>query len=178
MLQMSFPSLASRSFPRLGAGKQALWAATAVAAILAGCGGSGAQYRLVQGKGYSFDAPVGWTLVRTPRALGMQHGSVDLVQVTRLPLIRAYRPALFRRVVPELDRAAKQLGDAAGARVVGRTVRLLGEPVRQYDLQFSERVEQLTFVLRDRLNFQLLCRREADGDVAPCRRLVTSFRPG
>jgi hypothetical protein len=132
----------------------------------------------VQGRGYSFDAPVGWMLVRTPRTLGMQNGSVDLVQVTRLPLIRAYRPALFERVVPELDRTAKQLGEEAGARVTGRTVRVLGERVRQYDLQFSGRVEQLTFVLRDRKNFQLLCRREDDGDDAPCKRLVTSFRPG
>jgi hypothetical protein len=107
----------------------------------------------------------------------MQSGSVDLVQVTRLPLIRRYRPALFERVVPELDRAAKQLGAEAGARVVGRTVHVLGERVRQYDLHFSGRVEQLTFVLRGRMNFQLLCRRDADGDKAPCERLVTSFRP-
>jgi hypothetical protein len=108
----------------------------------------------------------------------MQNGSVDLVQVTRLPLIRPYRPALFERVVPELDRTAKQLGEEAGASVTGRTLRVLGERVRQYDLQFSGRVEQLTFVLRDRKNFQLLCRREDDGDDAPCKRLVTSFRPG
>jgi hypothetical protein len=173
---MSFPSLASRSFPSREAPKL-LAAAVAVTAIVAGCGGSGTDYRLVEGNGYSFEAPVGWTLVRTPRTLGMQHGDVDLVQVTRLPLVRAYTPALFERVVPELDRVARELGQGQGAQVTGRTIRVLGQPARQYDLSFSGRVEQLTFVLRGKTNYQLLCRREDGADDAPCRRLVSSFRP-
>jgi hypothetical protein len=173
---MSFPSLASRSFPSREAPKL-LAAAVAVAAIVAGCGGSGTDYRLVEGNGYSFEAPVGWTLVRTPRTLGMQHGDVDLVQVTRLPLVRAYTPVLFERVVPELDRVARELGQGQGAHVTGRTIRVLGQPARQYDLGFSGRVEQLTFVLRGKTNYQLLCRRDEEADDAACRRLVSSFRP-
>jgi hypothetical protein len=149
-----------------------------VAAIVAGCGGSGTDYRLVEGNGYSFEAPMGWTLVRTPRTLGMRHGDVDLVQVTRLPLVRAYRPALFDRVVPELNRVARELGKGQGATVSGETVRVLGLPTRQYDMRFSGRLEQLTFVLRGKTNFQLLCRREENADDAACRRLVSSFRPG
>jgi hypothetical protein len=176
MLQMSFRSLASRSFPRSGAGKQWLLAGFAVVVIVAGCGGSTQQYRLVQGIGYSFDAPVGWKLVRTPRALGMQNGSVDLVQVTRLPLARAYTPELFPRVVPELDAAARQVADESGAVMRARTVRVLGNRVRQYDLHFSGRFEQLTFVLRGKTNYQLLCRRDENADEAPCARLVSSFR--
>jgi hypothetical protein len=174
---MSFPSLANRSFPRRKAGKQALAATIAFAAIVAGCGESGPDYRLVEGNGYSFEAPVGWTLVRTPRALGMQHGDVDLVQVTRLPLVRPYTPALFKRVVPELDRVAGELGKGQDAAVTGKTIRVLGQPTRQYQLRFSGRLEQLTFVLRGKTNYQLLCRRDEGGDDAPCRRLVTSFRP-
>jgi hypothetical protein len=174
---MSFPSLVSRSFPRRGAGKQALAAAIAFAAIVAGCGGSGTDYRPVEGNGYSFEAPVGWKLVRTPRALGMRDGDVDLVQVTRLPLVRPYTPALFDRVVTELDRVARELGKGQDATVAGKTVRVLGQRTRQYDLGFSGRVEQLTFVLRGKTNYQLLCRRNENGDDAPCRRLVSSFRP-
>ena len=175
---MSFPSFASRSFPRRRARKQTLAAATAVVAIVAGCGGSAKDYRLVEGKGYSFEAPVGWTLVRTPRTLGMQEGDVNLVQVTRLPLARPYTPTLFKRVVPELDGVARELGKGQNATVTGKTVRVLGQPTRQYDLGFSGRVEQLTFVLRGKTNFQLLCRRDQNGDDAPCRRLVSSFKPG
>lgn len=131
----------------------------------------------MEGNGYSFEAPVGWTLVRTPRTLGMRHGSVDLVQVTRLPLVRAYTPALFDRVVPELDRVARDLGEGQDATVSGATIRVLGQRTRQYQLRFSGRLEQLTFVLRGKTNFQLLCRREENADDAACGRLVSSFRP-
>ena len=115
--------------------------------------------------------------MRTPRTLGMRHGSVDLVQVTRLPLMRAYTPALFDRVVPELDRVARELGKGQSATVSADTVRVLGFRTRQYQLRFSGRLEQLTFVLRGKTNFQLLCRRDEDADDAACRRLVSSFRP-
>lgn len=174
---MSFRSLASRSFPRRKACKQGFAAAIAFAAIVAGCGGSGTDYRPVEGNGYSFEAPVGWTLVRTPRTLGMQHGDVDLVQVTRLPLVRPYSPTLFKRVMPELNRVAGELGKGQGATVTGKTIRVLGQPTRQYQLRFSGRLEELTFVLRGKTNYQLLCRRDENGDDAPCRRLVSSFRP-
>jgi hypothetical protein len=172
---MSFPSLATGSFPRVRRGKQAL--ALAGVALLAACGGAKTEYRLVEARGYSYEAPVGWKLVRTPRALGMQHGNVDLVQVTRLPLERAYRPQLFDAVVPELDRTATQLANDAGATLEERrTVRVLGDSVRQYRLRFSGDVEELTFVLRGKTNYQLLCRRESGADDGPCKRLVSSFR--
>jgi hypothetical protein len=173
---MSFPSLATRSFPGPRCGKQAL-AALAAGAVLAGCGGSATQYRVVEGRGYSFEAPVGWTIVHTPRAIGMQHGSVDLVQVTRLPLVRPYRPQLFNAVIPELDRTATELANDTGATLQERqTVQVLGQSVRQYVLRFSGHVEQLTFVLHRKSNYQLLCRREENGDDAACTRLVSSFR--
>ena len=145
--------------------------------VLAGCGASSTQYRVVEGRGYSFEAPVGWTLVHTPRAVGMQHGNVDLVQVTRLPLSRRYRPQLFGAVVPELDRTATELARDAGATLQERqTLQVLGQAVRQYELSFPGHVEQLTFVLRGKSNYQLLCRREDGADDAACKRLVSSFR--
>jgi hypothetical protein len=176
---MSFPSLATRSFPRSLRRKQALLGALGAALLLAGCGASKAQYRRVDGRGYSYEAPAAWTVVHTPRTLAWQHGSVDLVQVTRLPLVRAYRPGLFEAVLPELDRTANEVAHDGGAIVdARRTVSVLGEDVRQYDLRYPGRVEQLTFVLRGKTNFQLLCRRAENGDVAACKRLVSSFRIG
>src|SRR5687767_2278406 len=105
MLRVSFPSWVPGSFPRGRGGKQLALCALAAAAILAGCGGSGdGEVQVVRGPGFTFEAPAGWELVRTPRAIGARDGDVDLVQVTRLPLARAYTPDLFERVRPELDR--------------------------------------------------------------------------
>jgi hypothetical protein len=101
----------------------------------------------------------------------------DAAHVTRLPLVRPYSPTLFKRVMPELDRVARELAKGQGATVTGKTIRVLGQPTRQYQLHFSGRLEELTFVLRGKTNYQLLCRRDEKGDDAPCRRLVTSFRP-
>ena len=44
-----------------------------------------------------------------------------------------------------------------------------------YAVAFDGRVERLTFVLQDRREYQLLCRRSAAGDDAPCAELLRSF---
>jgi hypothetical protein len=180
MLQTSFLSLVRWSFPRLGGYKLRLrlgvWSLAATS-FLAACGGMGAdETQVVEGRGFTFEAPADWTLVRTPRAIGAQGDAVELVQVTHLPLARAYSAQLFERVVPELDAAARAVARQTGAEVESRTVEVLGEPTRQYDLAFEGKFEQLTFVLRGKTNYQLLCRREADGDNAPCETLVESFQ--
>jgi len=144
--------------------------------MLAACGGSDNETQVVSGNGFTFEAPADWPLVRTPKAIGAQGDEVELVQVTRLPLARPYTPALFKRVVPELDAAANAVAKEVGAKVEPRTVDVLGERVRQYDLSFEGKVEQLTFFLRGKANYQLLCRRAADGDEGPCKTLVESFR--
>ena len=144
--------------------------------ILAACGGGDNDTRVVHGRGFTFEAPAAWKLVRTPRAIGAQGDAVELVQVTRLPLARPYSPKLFERVVPELDAAANAVASEVGAKVEPRTVDLLGERVRQYDLTFDGKLEQLTFYLRGKANYQLLCRRDVDGDDDPCDTLVRSFR--
>ena len=144
--------------------------------ILAACGGADNDTQIVRGTGFTFDAPATWKLVRTPRAIGAQGDAVELVQVTRLPLARRYSPKLFERVVPELDAAARAVATEVGAKVEPRTVEVLGERVRQYDLTFDGKLEQLTFYLRGKANYQLLCRRDVDGDDEPCDTLVRSFR--
>lgn len=146
--------------------------------ILAACGGADNDTQVVRGSGFTFEAPADWKRVRTPKTIGARGDAVELVQVTRLPLARSYSPSLFERVVPELDSAARAVASEVGAKVEPRTVEVLGERVRQYDLTFEGKLEQLTFYLRGKANYQLLCRREVDGDDAPCKTLVRSFRLG
>ena len=143
--------------------------------ILAACGGADNDTQVVQGRGFTFEAPATWKLVRTPRAIGAQGDEVELVQVTRLPLARPYSPELFARVLPELDAAARAVATEVDAKVEPRTIDVLGERVRQYDLMFDGKLEQLTFYLRGKANYQLLCRRDVEGDDEPCDTLVQSF---
>jgi hypothetical protein len=151
-------------------------------AILAGCGGGGGaqepEGRLVVGAGFTFRAPAGWATTVTPRVATAKRDEVTLVSVTVLPLVKAYRPALFPRVVAELDHVAATLAARLhGSVTARRTTRVAGGRVREYDIAHDELVDRLTFVLRDKQEFLLTCRwRKQDGEPTACVVLGSSFR--
>jgi hypothetical protein len=106
-----------------------------------------------------------------------------LVSVTRYPLLRPYRPALWVRVVPELDRAASQLAKQQNGKVGdSRTVTIAGRNARSYDIDYERDgkalVERLAFVLRGKTEYLLLCRYDRGGDTAACGRLLATFTLG
>ena len=107
----------------------------------------------------------------------MKRDEATLVSVTVLPLVRAYRPALFPRVVGELDRVAATLATRLHGTVTARrTVVVAGGRVRQYEIAHDQLVDRLTFVLRDKQEFLLTCRwRRQDGEPAACAQLAASF---
>jgi hypothetical protein len=110
-------------------------------------------------------------------------GSVDLVGVTTFTLARAYRPALWTKAVPALDRAAAALAAQLGGKVRARaTVVVAGRRARRYDIDYRRDgkalVERTAFVLTGRREHQLLCRFESGGDDGACRTLFSSFRLG
>ncbi len=152
---------------------------------LAGCGGSGPPEarRTVTGGDYLFSAPAGWAVGRAGRTVSASSGS-DIVSVTIFRLARPYRPQLWSTVVPELDRVAAELAvRLGGSRPAGRTLLVGGRRARSYEIAFArggrKLVERVTFVLRGRREYQLLCRWSADspeGGRAACRTLVSSFR--
>jgi hypothetical protein len=148
----------------------------ATLAIVAGCGGSGATGpRVVAERSYSVELPASWKLDRGPRLLTASQGDAKL-EVRRYPLRRAYAPALFDKVRPEIDRVAHALGLQLKATATGRTLPVSGEKAWQYDFVHDDVFEQLTFVLRGRTEYQLYCRR-AKGDAnRSCERLVATFR--
>jgi hypothetical protein len=190
MLRSSFRSLAPCTFPSAGPGKQALAATLSLLVLaLAGCGSAGGSHasaedlRRVHGDGYSFDAPAAWQVVRrqgTLEARGPE--GVELVRVTVFPLARPFRPALWEQAVAALDRSAAGLAAQLEGRVHERaTVTVDARRARRYVIRFERDgtvlAEEFTFLLHGRREYQLVCRRKADRELAACGRLAASFRP-
>jgi hypothetical protein len=133
----------------------------------------------VRGSGYRFAAPADWRVARSGREISVSTG-VSVLSVTRFPLLRAFRPALWPRVVPELDRAARGLAQQQNGDVGGsRTVTISGRRARSYDINYRRNgqalVERIAFVLRGKTEYLLLCRYERGGDTDACDRLLATF---
>jgi hypothetical protein len=177
MLARSF-RLVAALIPGAGRPKQAvLWVAAGalVAVMVAGCGGSSApKAQRVSASGYRFSAPRGWRVVRTRLAVTASGGD-DLVQVSAFPLAKRYHPSLFAKVAPELE---AQLGKATAT--VGGTVeragavRAAGVRSHVFRVAVGGHVDEYTFVLVGRREYQLLCRSKRAG-AAACRQLQASF---
>jgi hypothetical protein len=170
----SFVQVVSRS-ATLGAGSLLALAA------LAGCGGGSTEPQTVQGDGYSFAAPGNWTTARTGTTVAASRGAAT-VSATTFRLTKPYRPQLRKEVDAELDTVAAKLAAELGGTVTGsRTVKVGGSTARQFDLAFTKDgdrlVEQITFVLRGRREYELLCRHKAGKDEPACSQLLISFRP-
>jgi hypothetical protein len=139
--------------------------------ILAACGSSPTvAAQTVTGPGYAFEAPGGWK-AEGARAV---HGN-DIVEVRKFPLARAYAPALFDKVKPEIERVAQQLGTQLKTSPVERAVTVASEQALQFDFTHGSVFEQLTFVLRGKTEYQLYCRRAKSDSATPCERLVATF---
>jgi len=144
--------------------------------IVAGCGsGSGSKTQVIAGNEFTFEAPSNWTVRHTARSSSAASGEQTL-QASVFPLSRAYTPALFSKVQPEIERVATALKEKLHARLTGRTLAVAGERAWQYDLAHGDVVEQVTFVLRGKREFQLYCRRGTSDSSRPCSRFVSSFR--
>ncbi len=134
----------------------------------------------MRGLGYRFSAPANWAVVRSGREVRVSKG-VSLVSVTRYPLLRAYRPILWDHVLPELDRAADGLAQQQNGTVgESRTVMTSGRRARSYDIDYERDgkalVERITFVLRGKTEYLLLCRYGEGGDTGACDRLLATFK--
>ena len=130
----------------------------------------------MSGNAFTFEAPSGWKVTHTGRGVSATNGK-EVVQVTVLPLARAYTPALHAKVSPEIARVALGLKDQLHATFKGRTLQVAGEQAWQYDFVGRDTVWQVTFVLRGKREFQLYCRRGAGDSKTPCSTLASSFRP-
>jgi hypothetical protein len=177
---VSFRWCASRLVPCRNPRKQALLGLTLV--VLAGCGGGNATggEQTVQGQGYTFAAPAAWSVKQTGREQQAAKGT-DLVSVTIFPLQRAFRPGLWDKVVPELDKAAQAVAQQQQG-TVARSADLTidGHQARRYDIDYErdgkQLVERLAFLLREKTEYLLLCRYARGGNTDACDRMLESFK--
>ena len=149
--------------------------------VVSGCGGGGAREgHIVRGPGFTFVAPADWGVSRKGAEVQAAHGT-QLISVTKFPLLKRFRPALWDKVVPELDRAANAVATQQQGTVGdSRTVSIAGQRARRYDIAFTREgkqlVERIAFVLRGKTEYLLLCRYERGGSTDACDDLLTSFR--
>jgi hypothetical protein len=149
--------------------------------VVSGCGSTAAQKGyVVRGTGFTFVAPADWGVSRKDTAVQAAQGT-QLISVTRFPLLRRFKPALWDEVVPELDRAAAAVAKQQQGTVSDpRTVTVAGQKARRYDVAYTgegkQLVERIAFVLRGKTEYLLLCRYELGGSTEACDGLLTSFR--
>ena len=146
--------------------------------ILAGCGGSSAAEQPSQslsGSGFTFEAPAGWTVTRSPRRVTAAHDG-ELLQVASFPLLKPYSNSLFAKVEKELAARMQQIAAQSGGTVTGpQTVTAGGIRAHSYQVKAGDTIDEYTFVLRGMREFQLLCRREASSSDDSCKQLLASF---
>jgi hypothetical protein len=101
--------------------------------------------------------------------------------VTRLSLRSKYVPSLFDEVTKELDRVTNALAAKLGGKVIARrSVVVGGIRSRQYDVAYEKNgtglIDRITFVLRGKREYYVLCRWPADeGEPDACGLLQSSF---
>ncbi len=158
--------------------------------LLAGCGGGGgggttsAQAgKRVVGVGFTFSTPDSWRVSHESTSVTIRPGGEGptLASVTTLRLRRPYDPTLFAKVTRELDRVTNALAGKLDGKVIARhTVVVAGGRARQYDLAYEKDgtglVDRITFVLRGKSEYYVLCRWLADeGEPDACALLQSSF---
>jgi hypothetical protein len=166
-------------------------AVLALAAVLAGCGGGGGGTERhtgtrVVGDGFTFSAPDSWHVSHAARVVTVRpdEHAPTLASVTRLTLRNAYSPGLFAKVSKELDRVTDALAAKLDGKVIARrSVLVDGIRSRQYDLAYAKQgtglIDRITFVLRRKAEFYVLCRWPADqGAPDACGLLQTTLALG
>jgi hypothetical protein len=173
MLARSF-RLVSARLPRPFGRSSALLLA---AVILAGCGGSSADKptQHLAGPGFRFDAPGGWRVSRGQGRVTAGSGS-DLVQVATFRLLKPYSQTLFTKVAKELQVRMTAVAGQTGGKLAGsQVVTAGGVRAHSYRVRSGSRIDDYTFVLRGRREYQLLCRRYSAHADDVCRQLLRSF---
>jgi len=134
----------------------------------------------VQGAGFSFQVPAGWSVVRQGSSVAAVNGSVDRAEVILFTLEKPYRAALFARTARELDGVVTRLAGQLSGRVVRRaTTEVAGRKVRTYRIDYDHgKTDEIAFVLDGTKEYYLLCRRLTAAADTDCAALFSTFALG
>src|SRR5438067_6363918 len=138
MTRVSFRRPSSRVYPPVRSLILAGACAASAVAGLAACGGGStkpAGEQAVRGSGYVFRAPADWNVTRHDRtaAVAPKPNSPELVSVSVFPTAKPYKPELFQKAIPEIDRVARNYAARLGGTVTGSsTVSLVRREVRPF----------------------------------------------
>jgi hypothetical protein len=149
--------------------------ALTLALLAEGCGSSKPKTQEVTGQGFQFSVPSGWNVTHRGTQVSATSGG-DLVEVSVFPLVKPYRPALFTAVSRELKARMDALAVQQHATVEDAGVAAPGGVKSHvWRLTANGHVDEYTFLLNRRTEYQLLCRRPTGGDPAVCRQLAATF---
>ena len=131
----------------------------------------------MSGQGFSFEAPIGWKVVKQGSSVAATDGSVNRYEVLRFDLEKPYRVARFAAVSRELDGVAQRLAGQLGGRVTSRSTAVMhGRKSRAYTIDYgSGKALQIAFVLQDQTEYEVLCRRLSSAPASGCAQLFSSF---
>jgi hypothetical protein len=102
----------------------------------------------------------------------------QLVEVSTFPLVKRYDDALFGKVARELGVRMKEVAAALHGKVThARTVTVAGIKSHSYAVTAGSSLLEYTFVLKDRREYQLLCRYPTGKSNSVCVQLLRSFIP-
>jgi predicted Zn-dependent protease len=151
--------------------------ALTVAIIVSGCGSSAKpRAQIVAGTGFRFSAPAGWTVQKGLTAVTATKGD-QFVRVLIFPVAKIYTPKLFAELGAELKVRMTTLAKQTGGTVEGTGVATPdGIKSHVWRVKTGDSLDEYTFVLKGRREYQLLCRRSSGGDDAACVQLVSTFR--
>src|SRR4029079_590374 len=133
--------------------------------------------------GFRSLAPDSWKVSHDARSATVKPGGDEptLASVTALKLRPRYAPRLYAKVSKELDSVTSSLADKLNGKVIARRdVVASGIRSRQYELAYEKDgeglVDRITFVLKGKDEYYVLCRWLADrGEPEACSLLLRTF---
>ncbi|CAB4683785.1 MAG: hypothetical protein F2663_00670 [Actinobacteria bacterium] len=115
-------------------------------------------------------------MLRSSTKVTAQSGTVDLVSVHTYRLTKTYTPDLYVASGRELGRTVTQLAkQLKGVVAHAHTVTVAATDSHSYRIDYGAMSEELTFVFRDRTEFELVCRFPKGTTSSACTELLTSF---